>query len=73
MSMSLLAVFDVLAHPIPVPPAEAALDRALSPLRPRRPLRVRRARVQVAEQHHRRCAVASHSSLKINDLIIIVF
>ena len=65
MSMSLLAVFDVLAHPIPVPPAEAALDRALSPLRPRRPLRVRRARVEVAEQHHCRCSGASHPGLEL--------
>ena len=49
MSISLLAVFDVLAHAIPVPPAEAALDRALSPLRPSCPLGVWRARVEVTE------------------------
>ena len=67
---SLLAVFDVLAHAIPVPPSEAALDRALAPLRPRRPLGVWRARVEVAEQHHGRRAVASHSGLKIFKLII---
>ena len=63
---SLLAVFDVLAFAIPVPPSEAALDRALSPLRPRRPLCVWRAWVEVAEQHHSRRAVASHSGLEFS-------
>ena len=62
---SLLAVFDVLAFAIPVPPSEAALDRALSPLRPRRPLCVWRARVEVAKQHHGRRTVTSHWGLKI--------
>ena len=63
--LSLPAVFDMLAHSGPVPPAEAALGRALSPLGPRRPLRVGRARVQVAEQHHGRRAIAGHGGLKI--------
>ena len=59
----------MLARPIPVPPAEAALDRALSPLRPRRPLRVRRASVQVAEEHHGRRAVAGHPGLEQSYLL----
>ena len=54
----------MLADSGPVPPAEAALGRALAPLGPRRPLRVGRARLQVAEQHHGRRAITGHGGLK---------
>ena len=56
---------DVFARPVPLSPPEAAFDRALAPFRPSGPLRVRRASVEVAEQHHRRCSIASHSGLEL--------